>query len=101
MKMIDKKCTCLFHWIQLFDKHTKQLIKPEFQDQHIFFCHQYNDAKSLGEVDNLYALICCWWFLFWVAFEVGVHELGNCLNFWHFCVRQWGGFMVHVSIFFF
>ncbi len=23
MRMIDKECTCLFHWIQLFDKHTK------------------------------------------------------------------------------
>ncbi len=39
MKMIDKECTCLFHWIQLFDKHTKQLIKPEFQDQRIYFYH--------------------------------------------------------------
>jgi len=29
--------------------------------------------------------------------ETGVHELSNWLNFWQFCVKQWGGFMVHVS----
>ncbi len=23
MRMFDKECTCLFHWIQLFDRHTK------------------------------------------------------------------------------
>jgi len=25
--MVDTKCTCLFHWIWLFNRHTKQLIK--------------------------------------------------------------------------
>jgi hypothetical protein len=39
VKMIHKEWTCLFHWIQLFDKHTKQLIKPKFQDQYISLCH--------------------------------------------------------------
>ncbi len=61
MRMIDKEHTCLFQEIQLFSKHTKQLIKLEFQGQHIFFCHQYKGAKSLGEVDSLYAPILCWW----------------------------------------
>jgi hypothetical protein len=23
IKMVDKECTCLFHWIQLLDTHTK------------------------------------------------------------------------------
>ncbi len=39
VKMIDKDRTCLFHNIQLIDKHTKQLIKPKFQDQCISLCH--------------------------------------------------------------
>ncbi len=32
MKMVDKERTCLFHWTQLFDTHTKQLIAPELQE---------------------------------------------------------------------
>ncbi len=32
VKMVDKECTCLFHWIQLLNRHTKKLIKPKLQD---------------------------------------------------------------------
>jgi hypothetical protein len=38
VKMADNGYTCLFHWTQLLDRHTKQLFKPEFQDQHICLC---------------------------------------------------------------
>jgi hypothetical protein len=29
MKMVDKEQTCLFHWTQLLDEHTKHLITLE------------------------------------------------------------------------
>jgi len=32
VKLIEKGCTCLFHWIQSLNMHTKQLIAPEVQD---------------------------------------------------------------------
>ncbi len=32
VRMIDKEHTCLFHWTQSLDRHTKQLIKLELQD---------------------------------------------------------------------
>ncbi len=28
--------------------------------------------------------------------ESVIHELNNWMGFWHFHVRQWGGFMPHV-----
>jgi len=73
MKMVDKEHTCLFHWTQSFDKHTKQLIKLELQDEHKVFYHQYKNATSLGDVDYHYALIHCWWLSFGATSEVGVH----------------------------
>jgi len=39
VRMIDKRMHMLFHWSQSLDKHIKQLIKPKFQDQHIFLHH--------------------------------------------------------------
>jgi hypothetical protein len=39
IKMVDKECTFLFHWTQSLDKHTKQLIRLELQDEHKAFCH--------------------------------------------------------------
>jgi hypothetical protein len=96
--MVDKEHTCLFHWAQSFDKHTKQLIRPKLQDEHKAFCHQYKNATFLGDVDSHYALICCWWLSFGAIYEASVHELSNWFSFWHFRVKQWGGFMVDVDI---
>ncbi len=59
VKMVDKECTCLFHWTQSLDKHTKQLITPKLQDEHKALCHQYKNATSLGDVDNPYDLTHC------------------------------------------
>jgi hypothetical protein len=77
VRMIDKECTCLFLWTQSFDKHTKQLIKPELQDEHKVLCHQYKNATSLGDVESHYALICCWWLSYGAASKASVHELNN------------------------
>jgi len=46
MKMVDKERTCFFHWTQSFDKHTKQLIAPEFHDQHKALCYDYKKTMS-------------------------------------------------------
>jgi hypothetical protein len=37
--MIDKECIFFFHWIQTYNRHTKQLIKLGLQDQHNVFYH--------------------------------------------------------------
>ncbi len=50
------------------------------------------------EVYGFYSTIRCWWLSLGVASEASVHELTNWLSFWNFHVRQWGGFMVDVSI---
>jgi hypothetical protein len=57
--MVDKECTCYFHWTQSMDKHTKQYIKPELHERHKALCYEYKNATSLEEVDARYATICC------------------------------------------
>jgi len=64
VKMVDKECTCLFHWTQSLNKHTKQLIRPELQDEHRALCHQYKNATSFRDANNHYALIHSWWLSF-------------------------------------
>jgi hypothetical protein len=77
VRMVDKKCTCLFHWIQLLNKHIEQLIKLNLQNQHNVLCHKYKNAKSLVEASSLYVIICCWWLSLGATFEACVHELAN------------------------
>jgi hypothetical protein len=31
VRMVGKECTCLFHWIQSLNKHTKQLINLSYK----------------------------------------------------------------------
>jgi hypothetical protein len=81
IRMIDKECTCIFHWTQSFDKNTKQLIRPNLQDQHNVLCHEYTNEKSFMEANGLYVTIRCWWFSLGATFEASVHELANWLSF--------------------
>jgi hypothetical protein len=51
MKMVDKEHMCFFHWIQFFNKRTKQLIAPEFHDQHKALCYDYKKVMFLEEAN--------------------------------------------------
>ena len=53
--------TCYFHWTQSLEKHTKQYIKDELQDQHKRLCLQYRDARSMEEAETRYLAIKAWW----------------------------------------
>jgi hypothetical protein len=53
-------------------------------------------TKSLKEVDVYYVAIHSWLYLSGVVAEGAIHEFNNWLSFWHFRVRQWGGFMLNV-----
>jgi hypothetical protein len=97
VKLVDKKWTCLFLWIQSFDKHIKQLIAIEFHDQHKTLCYKYKKAMSLEEVDIQYATIWSWCYLLGIVNEGTIHGFNNWVSFWHFCVRLWGGFMLDVN----
>jgi hypothetical protein len=49
--MVDKECTCYFHWTQSMDRHIKQQIKPKLHEQHKTLCYECKNATSLQEVD--------------------------------------------------
>ena len=39
--MLSRERTCYFHWSQNLEKHIKQYIKHDLQDQHKHLCLQY------------------------------------------------------------
>ncbi len=87
MKMVDKEQTCLFHWIQQFDRHTKQLIASKLQVRHKALCFEYKNATSLEEADVRYVTIWSWWYSLGAVAESAIHKLNNWFGFWHFCVK--------------
>lgn len=96
--MADKEHICYFHQIQSMDRNTKQQIKPKLHEQHKTLYYEYKNATFLEEIDDQYATIQCWWYSIEVVAEVGLAMLENWFSFWHFLVRQWGGFMKHTNL---
>ena len=96
-KMIDRERTCLLHWIQSLEKHTKADICQDLQSQHQKLCQQYKKAKSLSKAETKFLAIWAWWMSSGAATQKGLPQLEPWLAFWHFRYRQWGGFMKLVN----
>ena len=90
--------TCLFHWTQSLEKHTKADIRQDLQSQHRRLFQQYKNAKSMEEAETKYLAIRAWWMSSGAATEQTLPRLKLWLAFWHFRYRQWGGFMELVSL---
>ena len=58
--MPGREHTCYFHWSQSLEKHTKQYIKHNLQDQHKHLCLQYRNAISMDEAETHYLAIKAW-----------------------------------------
>jgi hypothetical protein len=95
--MKDQERTCLFHWAQSLEKHTKADIRADLQHQHRHFCRQYKNAASSSESETRYLAIRAWWLSSGATSKEGLGRLELWLAFWHFHYRQWGGFMQLVS----
>jgi hypothetical protein len=95
--MMDQERTCLFHWAQSLEKHTKADICADLQHQHRQLCRQYKNAASASESETRYLAIRAWWLSSGATSEDGLGRLELWLAFWHFRYRLWGGFMQLVS----
>jgi hypothetical protein len=91
--MKDQERTCLFHWTQSLEKHTKADIRADLQDQHRLLYKQYKNATSVAESETRYLATRTWWQSSGATTIQGLSRLELWLAFWHFRYRQWGGFM--------
>jgi hypothetical protein len=94
--MVDRERTCLFHWTQSMVNHTEKHIPEELWEQHKKMCHQYRKAQSMEEADTLYNALRAWWVSAGIVSEKALNKLELWLAFWHYRIRQWGGFMTQV-----
>jgi hypothetical protein len=91
-----------FHWIQSFDRHTKQLITPKFHDQHKVLYYEYKKATSLEEAKLWYVTIWFWWYSLGTTNEGAIHDLNNRVVktdvTWPFCVECHVNVHLHMFI---
>lgn len=91
--MEGRERTCLFHWAQSLEQHTKKYIVHDLQAQNRRLCTQYKDANSLADAETRFMAIRAWWASSGATSETGLSSLTHWLAFWHYRYRQWGGFM--------
>jgi hypothetical protein len=96
--MKDQERTCLFHWAQSLEKHTKADIRAKLQHQHQQLCRQYKNAALVSGSETRYLANRAWWLSSRATSEEGLSRLELWLAFWHFRYRQWGGFMQFISL---
>jgi hypothetical protein len=82
--MVNKERTCLFHWKMALERHTKQLIRPDLQIEHIRLCQEYRKSQSISDANAAMASIKAWRFSSGSVSEAGLKE-------------QWGSHISHVS----
>jgi hypothetical protein len=98
VRMLGRERTCLFHWTQSLEKHTKADIRADLQSYHRQLCKEYKNSNSLEEAEERFLAIRAWWLSSGATTEGGLPNLELWLAFWHFRYLQWGGFMELVSI---
>ena len=57
VRMENRERTCLFHWTQSLEKHTKADIRGDLQEQHRVLCKQYKNASSMEDTEVRYFAI--------------------------------------------
>ena len=82
--MVNRERTCLFHWAQALEKHTKADIRADLQDQHRRLCKEYKNSISLEEAQSRYLAIRAWWLSSGASTDEGLPRLNLWLAFWHF-----------------
>jgi hypothetical protein len=97
VSMANKERTCLFHWKMALERHTKQLIRPELQAEHIRLYQEYRKCQSISDANAAMASIKAWWFSSDSVSESGLKELNNWMDFWHFRFEQWGSHISEVT----
>lgn len=98
LKAYSSGCTCLFHWMQSSEKHTKADIWNDLQDQHRLLCKEFKDPPTQEDADSKYLAIRAWWLSSRATFEIRLRRLDLLLAFWHFRYCLWRGFMQLVSL---
>ena len=73
--MKDQERTCLFHWAQSLEKHTKADIRVDLQHEYRQLCKQYKNAAIASKSEIRYLAIQAWWLSSVASSKEGLSQL--------------------------
>ena len=81
--------SCLFHWEQSLQKHTKKLVLPQYRHIHLDMCETWRLARTLESAKKQAKQIKEWWKEGNVLKE-NIKALSQWFNWWEERILHWG-----------
>ncbi len=81
--------SCLFHWEQSLQKHTKKLVLPQSRHKHLDMCETWRLARTPELAKKQAANIKEWWNEGNVPKE-NIKALRRWFNWWEERILHWG-----------
>lgn len=93
--LVGRERSCLFHWEQSLQKHSKKLVRKEVLQQHLDMCEAWQKSPSIALANKQADKIRSWWNLN-VAQE-NIKPLERWFKWWELRISHWGNLNPHVS----
>ena len=81
--------SCLFHWEQSLQKHTKKYVLPTYRKKHIELCEKWRLAETEEHAQLQASSIQKWWTNGCVLQE-NIKNMKRWFNWWKYRILHWG-----------
>lgn len=95
--LVGRERSCLFHWEQSLQKHTRNLVPKEKQKVHIEMCEVWRNSKSYEMASKQASTIRQWWSTGNVLTE-NMRRLELWFKWWEQRIVHWGSLHLSVSL---
>ena len=87
--LVGRERSCLFHWEQSLQKHTKKYVLPAYRRKHVELCEKWRLAETEEHGQLQASSIQNWWTKGCVLPE-NIKAMKRWFDWWKFRILHWG-----------
>ena len=97
--LVGRERSCLFHWEQSLQKHTKKFVLAAHRAKHIELCEQWRLAQT-EEHANKQALVIQKWWPKGCVIQENIDAMKRWFTWWKNRISHWGSFnqVIYIKI---
>ncbi len=86
--MVDRERSCLFHWEQSLQKHTKKHIGKDKVQTHLNLCEAWRNLQTVDSAKDQATVIRRWWRE--NVLQDNIISLERWFKWWEMRIDHWG-----------
>ena len=87
--LVGRERSCLFHWEQSLQKHTKKYVIPAYRTKHIELCEKWRLAETEDRA-HLYVLSIQNWWIKGCVLQENISAMKRWFDWWKCRISHWG-----------